>query len=314
MGIKLIQGKPTSPIDNIPALVFIHGAWHGAWCWEKNFLPYFSSKGFDCYAFDLPLHGAEKDKPGINKLRIADYVDRLKAVIKQINKRVILIGHSMGGYTLQRFLVNNDCAGVVLMTSVPGIPVLRLFKHLFLKDPIAIFKTIVKQDMSQLINTNAKVKDALFSKDMPYDQVDYYAKKLGKESFRVMIFDFFLKTIPPRKNMEIPLLVQGAGKDELVSVNENKYMADWQKGELQIFEDLAHDLMLEEQWQLSADGIFDWLTKHFLKDVNSKTSNPKLKDTFPDAVQDLITTLGKNNQIDANKTKILGLGKSKRDN
>lgn len=317
MGINLIQSKPPTPLKEVPALVFIHGAWHGAWCWEENFFPYFTSKGFDCYAFDLPLHGEEKNKPGINKLRIADYVDCLKQAIKQINKPVVVIGHSMGGYILQNFLVNNGCAGAVLMASVPGIPIWRLFKYLWKKDPVAMLRTILLRDMRQLISTNEKVKDALFSMEMSAEKVDGYAKKLGNESFSLLIFDFFLKTIPARKNMKMPLLVQCAQKDELVAVEENEYMANLQKGELQTFENLAHDMMLEENWKLSAEGIFNWLTKHFLKNSTSEVpnhKNPKLKDTFPDAVQDLITTLGKNNQIDANKTKILGLGKSKRDN
>jgi len=317
MGINLIQGKPPTPIKEAPALVFIHGAWHGAWCWEENFFPYFTAKGIECYAFDLPLHGKDKDKSGINKLRIADYVVHLQQAIEQINKPVVVIGHSMGGYILQKFLVDNDCAGAVLMASVPGIPIWRLFRYLLKKDPVAMLKTIAFRDMRQLISTNEKVKDVLFSKEMCAEKVKCYAKKLGNESFSLLLFDFFLKTIPARKNMEVPLLVQCAHKDELIAVTENEYMAKLQKGELQTFDDLAHDMMLEQNWQLSAEGIFNWLTKHFLQNSAAEgpnQKNPKLKDSFPDAVQDLITTLGKNNQIDANKTKILGLGKSKRDN
>ena len=32
-----------------PQLVFLHGSYHGAWCWEK-WMPYLSERGHDCYA------------------------------------------------------------------------------------------------------------------------------------------------------------------------------------------------------------------------------------------------------------------------
>lgn len=36
-----------------PPLVFVHGSYHGAWCWRENFMPYFSAAGYDCYAISL---------------------------------------------------------------------------------------------------------------------------------------------------------------------------------------------------------------------------------------------------------------------
>jgi pimeloyl-ACP methyl ester carboxylesterase len=33
-------------------ILFVHGAWHAAWCWE-NFLPYFAQQGYAAYAISL---------------------------------------------------------------------------------------------------------------------------------------------------------------------------------------------------------------------------------------------------------------------
>ena len=38
MEINLIKGKPESHRKDSPALVFVHGAWHGAWCWQEHFI------------------------------------------------------------------------------------------------------------------------------------------------------------------------------------------------------------------------------------------------------------------------------------
>ena len=46
----------------------------------------------------------------------------LELVLVEINKPVILIGHSMGGYIVQKYLENKDCKGAVLMAPVPCKP------------------------------------------------------------------------------------------------------------------------------------------------------------------------------------------------
>jgi len=38
---------------NSPALVFVHGSYHAAWCWAEKWLPFFSQSGYDCYALSL---------------------------------------------------------------------------------------------------------------------------------------------------------------------------------------------------------------------------------------------------------------------
>ena len=43
-------------------LLFVHGAWHGAWCWDEFFLPYFKSKGYSYFALDLRSHGKSRSK------------------------------------------------------------------------------------------------------------------------------------------------------------------------------------------------------------------------------------------------------------
>jgi pimeloyl-ACP methyl ester carboxylesterase len=31
-------------------LLFVHGAWHGAWCWDEHFLDLFADKGYRALA------------------------------------------------------------------------------------------------------------------------------------------------------------------------------------------------------------------------------------------------------------------------
>src|SRR5512141_2985715 len=52
------KGDPT---DEHPApLLFVHGAWHAAWCWDEHFLDFFAGQGFAVHALSLQGHGASE--------------------------------------------------------------------------------------------------------------------------------------------------------------------------------------------------------------------------------------------------------------
>ena len=317
MGINLIKDKPEIPKKNQPALVFVHGAWHGAWCWQEHFIPFFTKNGYECYTFDLPNHGANKDQKGINQYRIADYLNYLELALAAINKPVILIGHSMGGYIIQKYLEKKDCKAAILIAPVPCKPIWRLFFKMLWSQPLAMLKMMTTFDLFHLVNSKEKAGHLLFSDKLSIAEKEVYTQKLGSESFQVMVFDFLFSSIKRRKNLAIPVLVQCAGKDKVVSLRETKYTSRFQQADYQFFKDMAHDVMVDPNWLLSAKGLLNWMeTKFPIVEEEQATATKKttVKIQFPDAVQDLIINLGENNEIDANKTKILGLGKSKRDN
>src|SRR5205814_7095304 len=41
-----------------PPLLFVHGGYCDAWCWEPFFLPWFAARGYPSYALILCGHGA----------------------------------------------------------------------------------------------------------------------------------------------------------------------------------------------------------------------------------------------------------------
>jgi pimeloyl-ACP methyl ester carboxylesterase len=69
--LEVIDKGPALESDKTP-LLFVHGAWHGAWCWDEHLLDYFAAKGCRSLAvnvskfvlemlwLNLPL-GAEDD-------------------------------------------------------------------------------------------------------------------------------------------------------------------------------------------------------------------------------------------------------------
>lgn len=77
--------------------VLIHGAWHGAWCWER-ITPLLEEMGHQVHAVDLPAHGA--DQTPIDQVNVKVYTDKVCSVLDEMDEPVIMVGHSMGGIVI----------------------------------------------------------------------------------------------------------------------------------------------------------------------------------------------------------------------
>ena len=76
------------------AFVLIHGAFHGAWCWDKV-VPLLEARGHSVWAIDLPGHGA--DKTPLAEVTMGAHVERVCKALDALPEPGILVGHSMGG-------------------------------------------------------------------------------------------------------------------------------------------------------------------------------------------------------------------------
>lgn len=79
---------PKSPI------VLVHGAWQAAYVWDQTKADLIAA-GYQVSVVKLPGHG--EDTTPAHQVSLQGYVDAVKAVIKNSNEPVILIGHSLGG-------------------------------------------------------------------------------------------------------------------------------------------------------------------------------------------------------------------------
>jgi pimeloyl-ACP methyl ester carboxylesterase len=78
--------------------VFVHGSWHGAWCWEKV-EPLLKEKGHEVLIFDLQGHGT--DKTAVDDCTLEAYVKLARDVlVSGSDEPSILVGHSFGGVVI----------------------------------------------------------------------------------------------------------------------------------------------------------------------------------------------------------------------
>ena len=51
--LEIFRRSPTGKPKSKHPLVFVHGAYTGAWCWNEHFLTWFADRGFETVAFSL---------------------------------------------------------------------------------------------------------------------------------------------------------------------------------------------------------------------------------------------------------------------
>jgi pimeloyl-ACP methyl ester carboxylesterase len=77
--------------------VLVHGAWHGAWCWDKV-VPLLEVEGHSADALDLPGHG--RDLTPTAEVTLDRYVDRVCQALAAEPEPAVLVGHSMSGMVI----------------------------------------------------------------------------------------------------------------------------------------------------------------------------------------------------------------------
>ena len=79
--------------------VLIHGAWHGAWCWHKV-VPLLEQRGYKVITPDLPGHG--QDRTPLSDITLELYTESICRLITELDRPVVLVGHSMGGTVISQ--------------------------------------------------------------------------------------------------------------------------------------------------------------------------------------------------------------------
>ncbi len=262
MQLEIITQEPES-ISQAPPILFIHGMWHGAWCWAEHFMPYFAQRGYPSHALSLRGHGGSQGRDRLRWTSLADYVSDVAQVADQMDEPPILVGHSMGGMIVQKYLETHRAPAAVLLASAPPRGVIPATLRVFLRHPLAVLKANLTLSMYPVVGTPQLAQEALFSADMPEDKVTSYASRLQDEAYRAYL-DMMGLNLPRPQRVETPLLVLGAKNDMIISRKDVETTARAYGVQAVFFPDMAHDMMLEAGWQGVADRILAWLDEHDL--------------------------------------------------
>jgi len=256
--LEVISREPPGVARPIPIL-FVHGMWHGAWCWDEYFLPYFAAHGYRSYALSLRGHGASEGRAKLRRNTLAAYVADVEQVAGGLPSPPVLVGHSMGGGIVQKYLESHQAPAAVLLASVPPQGLLSATLRFARRHPLTFLKVNLTLSMWPVVATPELAQEGLLSATMPPERVRACFERLQDESYRAYL-DLMLLNLPRPRRVTTPLFVLGASRDTLISVAEVEATARAYGTQAEFF-DMAHDMMLEAGWQAVADRILSWLER-----------------------------------------------------
>lgn len=262
MQLELISKYPAQALHPTP-LLFVHGAWHGAWCWDVHFLDYFVQQGFAVHAVSLRGHGQSAGREKLRWTRITHYMADVVQTAAQLPAPPVVIGHSMGGLVVQKYLETHAVPAAVLMATLPPTGVLGTTLRIAKRHPLLFAKVNLTMSLYPIISTPALAREAFFSANMSEEEVQKYARQLQDESY-LGFLDMLLFNLPKPKKVTTPLLVLGAAEDTIFTPREVEATAQAYQTQAEMFAGMAHDMMLERNWQAVAERIVGWLTERGL--------------------------------------------------
>jgi non-heme chloroperoxidase len=238
-------------------LLFVHGAFTGAWCWTDHFLPYFASQGFRACALSLSGHGGSPGRERLDWVSIADYVSDLEQAVSAVGGDPIIVGHSMGGFVVQKYLERAAASGVVLMASVPPQGLLSASIALAFSNP-GLFADVNSMMHHGRVSLDA-LQHVLFANPVEVDKLRACYRRMQPESQRAMWDMTFFNLPQLRRERCPPMLVLGAACDILVPASQAEQAASYYGTQAEVFPDMGHLMMLEAGWQKVAERIIEWM-------------------------------------------------------
>jgi pimeloyl-ACP methyl ester carboxylesterase len=260
--LEVIDKGSVSEAHPVP-LLFVHGAWQAAWCWDEHFLGFFADKGYRALALSFRGHGGSPTSKPLRACTVNDYVEDVRSVADSLPKRPVVIGHSMGGLIVQKYLESHTAPAGVLMTSIPPRGNLGNALRWIRRHPWHFTKMSITGKALPYISTPQLAREKFFSAPTPHSHVLDYAARLQEDSSRIGI-DCLVLSLPRPKRVTTPLLVLGAEDDGAHTHKEVRATARAYRTEAEFFPNMGHNMMLELGWAAVAERIHKWLGTHGL--------------------------------------------------
>lgn len=261
-GIEILH-RPVRRPRALPPLLFVHGAYMGAWCWDVHVMPALAARGFDCHAVSLRGHGESIGARDLDRFGLADYVDDVAYAVGRMARVPIVIGHSMGAVVAQHYARRHRVAGVVMIAGVPPLGLVAASIELGLRAPDLYTQFALIQSGQHHLIDSRRLSRAVFADDMPLPQALTYFGRMQRESRRVFAELAWPHMCSVRLAPDTPVAVLGGAQDRLFSVPGVRAAALWHGTQAQILPGLGHTLMLDRDWERAVAWLADWITATF---------------------------------------------------
>ena len=273
LSLEVISRYPSKGKRRTP-LLFVHGAFTAAWVWSEHFLEWFAERGWPAHAVSVRGHGGSEGHEQLGNWGIDHYVADVMQVVEELGEQPVLIGHSMGGFVVQKCLEKQAFPAAVLMCSVPPRGLIASSMSLLWSRPDML------GNLSQLMTGGPididALKDALFAQPASLADLQRYLLLSQMESQRAIWDMTMFNLINPERLQPTPKLIIGAELDHIIPANQVRDTAEVYGVEPVIFPGMGHGMMLERDWDHVAGVVNDWL-KAVVPDAPTSTEATRKK-------------------------------------
>jgi pimeloyl-ACP methyl ester carboxylesterase len=156
--------------------VLVHGAWHGAWCWER-LIPELRARGHDSVAMDLPI-----DVPGQGLAEYARVVEE-----RLPDDGAVLVGHSLGAAVIPLVAAAARVDRLVFLCPVLRRPGMSLAEQASVDADVSSWdlaagRTFYDDESSEWTDPDAAI--AAFFPDCDAETARWAASRLRRQYWR----------------------------------------------------------------------------------------------------------------------------------
>ncbi len=241
-----------------PPLLLIHGAYCGAWVWQRHFMPFLASNGYHGIAISLRGHGQSDGHSTLDLLGIQDFVDDAEYAASLLESAPVVIGHSMGGLIAQIMSTRHPLKGMALLAAVPPHGLATAATQMWMEKPGLFSQLGVALSMGGWSSNPQQVANNLFSMETPsWEQVRFlsqFQRESTRAAFEIMLPQLLLAPTPLP-----PVFVLGGDTDAFIPKEEIASTAHFWNVTATIVPTLPHEMMLDERWIEAAQPLIEWL-------------------------------------------------------
>jgi alpha-beta hydrolase superfamily lysophospholipase len=255
-------------------IVLIHGLWMTPRSWER-WVEHFQAQGHEVIAPSWPglegeVEAVRADPSPLRGLGVKEIADHYEGLVRGLDRRPIIIGHSFGGLLTQLLLDRGLGAAGVAIGTAPVKGVLALPPSTLragwpaLRNPFGV-KDLVPLSPEQFHYRFTNTLPEAESRAV-YDR--FYIPGTARVLFQAAYANFnphAVTKVSSGKDDRAPLLLINGDKDHIsppaVSASTLRvYRKSKSPTEMKVFHDRSHWIAGQEGWQEVADYALDWTT------------------------------------------------------
>lgn len=241
-----------------PPLLFVHGGYCDAWCWQPNFMPWFAARGHRVQALSLRGHGKSDGHETLFGASLDDYAADVLRAMRMSDDPPVLVGHSMGSAVIERIVQHHAVRGAALLAPIPLTGLIPVAARLVSEQP----EYMMHMSYFNPTRLSSEVMGALqpfyFTDRCDPGVMHDATRHFNAESPRAL-FDLSLRVPFGTPPFGTPMFVLGAAGDRICQPVDVRATATLHGVEATIVPGLAHMMMLEPDWEAAAKPLAAWI-------------------------------------------------------